>query len=814
MYNDIGIIRIKWGINMGKIKPVVIFMAVVMLTPMLMSCSPAKKKTNVVKEDDPWYESTRFELEKNLKPYEELGRSVECTSGNLIFSIYSKSPDRWGTSQMILDTYDLDGKRIKHTEVTSPDGARVQDIYAVGSDPEGKTLSAVFFLNYSGRGSFSFADIDVETGVISNIQEVISKKVKAATGTSGSLSNVSFIGDYAVVELIGDYNAGRSSQWELMLFKDREFLTDFDMSTLNLFYFLGGLSIDESTNTLHATGLETNGIISMVFDINNGQLKDKINIQGAEGAADDLAEYTTTSDGDMCKLDSFGNIVKLDVNSMTPQTIVDTNWYTPFFPASAGVLSDDRIGFSAGIVSCNEDRTIIIECESRSYGDNDHKFTEYIRVLKKADKNPHAGKQIIELALPVNSGVSYYLASAIYEFNRSDSEYILRVWDKYKNGTTLGMMVPNADENETELFEMIQDLKDDGAPDIAIGIQKDYAMRDDVFMDLTGFIDPDVAEKQYTNIFEAGKIDGKLYFLPVTLEIEGLVTNSDLLKDGAEGITFEEFDKMIKEDLDGFSPYDHQYSTVYNKRDFILSCIDTKSVIEGEKVDFGTEQFRSAVEYANENIAYDDLNSTPQEYIYDIDHRERTECYYERINDYLDYVHACYSSKGQYVIIGTPSVDASGPRFRAVETISVSATTDVTEGCRRFINYLFSGAAVSSGECDFMEIVTNREIMEKNVTTLSKNNNEAFELYQAAKKSAAIIPNPAYERATGDKESTDEMCDSFLYSMSTISTYYYEDKQIVKFVFEEISPYYVGDRSLDDAIRFLNDRTEKYLGEM
>ncbi len=58
------------------------------------------------------------------------------------------------------------------------------------------------------------------------------------------------------------------------------------------------------------------------------------------------------------------------------------------------------------------------------------------------------------------------------------------------------------------------------------------------------------------------------------------------------------------------------------------------------------------------------------------------------------------------------------------------------------------------------------------------------------------------------------MCESFLNSLSSISTYYYEDKKIVQFVSEELAPYYAGDRSLDDVILYLNDRTAKYVREM
>lgn len=166
-----------------------------------------------------------------------------------------------------------------------------------------------------------------------------------------------------------------------------------------------------------------------------------------------------------------------------------------------------------------------------------------------------------------------------------------------------------------------------------------------------------------------------------------------------------------------------------------------------------------------------DEYDTPQEYLSDWVNRERVDCYYDQINDYLDFVHACCSQNGRYVIIGTPSVDASGPRFKALETVSVSATTDIKDGCKKFINYLFSGAAYISSECEFLNIVTNREIMNRNIDILTRRNNDYFDRYEAAKKSGAIMVP------------------------------YYVDKTL-------------GDRSLDDVIKYLNDRTTKYIREM
>ena len=66
----------------------------------------------------------------------------------------------------------------------------------------------------------------------------------------------------------------------------------------------------------------------------------------------------------------------------------------------------------------------------------------------------------------------------------------------------------------------------------------------------------------------------------------------------------------------------------------------------------------------------------------------------------------------------------------------------------------------------------------------------------------------------GYKLATKDMEDKMMESLSTISTYYYDDPVITAFLVEEIEPYYAGDRTLDDVVKILNDRANKYVKEM
>ena len=794
---------------MKKIKLLALVLCIAILLPVFASCKARKSTSNVVKEDDPWYECTKFKLDKNVQKEDDIQGSSLCVSDELIYNIYVKFHG-WASIKTFLDSYDFDGNLVKRLEITSNelDEFRISTIYSFGLDGDGKTMHLVAYINAAGKLGPVFADLDSETGLVSNIRDVFSKEAEKVRKPGTSISGIETVGEYTVAEL--DAGMGSDYDYQLLLFKDFEYVCELDLSTVKLLYLLNGFSVDETANSLYMSGFIPGDNINMEFDLKNGKLKSQRSFNDIDSQSVNIAEYTLTDNGEMCKIDSLGNIVKIDYSTMTPKTVIDTNWYTPYFYD----IPDEEHSVYSTVLNCTEDKAVIMDGESVTYGCLEYEYNEYIRVLKKADKNPHAGKKIVELALPLNSGVTDYLAKAIFEFNKTDNEYLIRVWDKYKTGFVMGRSALSSDEkNEQQVYKMIQDLKGDEAPDLAIGIQKNYAMRDEVFMDLTDFIDPEIMDKQYGNIIEAGRIDGKLYFLPVTLEIEGLVTNTDLVKDGAAGLTFEEYDKLIKDDMNGFSPYDYPESKYYNKKSFILSCIDTKSAIDGSKIEFGTEQFRTAAEYAKEHFNYDDIESTPEDYLSKWT-RNRGKCYYAKISDYLDFVQDCYNSKDHYSIIGTPSVDAAGPRFVARETISVSAATDVKDGCRKFINYLFAGTTFNSGDCLFRDIVTNKEIMDKNIDALARLHNEAFFDYQEKVKNGTFMPAAGLDKAYGYKEATSDMSESFKNSLSSISTYYYEDYTIVQFVFEELAPYYAGDRSLDDAIRYINDRTAKYVREM
>ena len=92
---------------MRRLKPVAIAMVFVMLMPMLMSCSSGIKKNTVVKADDPWYETTKFKLDFNIRQDEQQELSCVCACEDRIFSVYTLTSGQYASSRTVLDTYDM-----------------------------------------------------------------------------------------------------------------------------------------------------------------------------------------------------------------------------------------------------------------------------------------------------------------------------------------------------------------------------------------------------------------------------------------------------------------------------------------------------------------------------------------------------------------------------------------------------------------------------------------------------------------------------------------------------------------------------------
>ena len=165
---------------------------------------------------------------------------------------------------------------------------------------------------------------------------------------------------------------------ELLLYKQTDYIARLDTSSIQLNVLLDGFSIDESKDSIFVYGYEKGNIIRMEFNLNNGSLKNKENVQTTGGDQVNIWEFQRTNTGDMLRIDSLGNIVKADVNTMSTETVIDSNWYTPYY----FMQDNEEHMLSTAILTCSDKGAVFFDGEFKTYGSEVFFNDEYFRILK------------------------------------------------------------------------------------------------------------------------------------------------------------------------------------------------------------------------------------------------------------------------------------------------------------------------------------------------------------------------------------------------------------------------------------------------
>ena len=251
---------------MRKIKITAVVLAVTMLMPILTSCSSGNKATTVVKEDDPWYESTKFKLNRDIRENEAEGNSVVCSSNDRVFSMYCSSGDLWATTRTVLDAYDLEGNLANRVEVSPPEGYYVTSIYSMSADPDGKTVNAAVYLNEAKDHGAAFVSIDTQTGELTKINNIFSKEASAVLNGKPNIMNATYIGEYIIIKIFDDPGASLAFRSDLLLYKNCEFVAKLDLETANSVDTMDGYSIDPAAGSLYvAMKISTSGYSASVI---------------------------------------------------------------------------------------------------------------------------------------------------------------------------------------------------------------------------------------------------------------------------------------------------------------------------------------------------------------------------------------------------------------------------------------------------------------------------------------------------------------------------------------------------------------------
>ena len=449
----------------------------------------------------------------------------------------------------------------------------------------------------------------------------------------------------------------------------------------------------------------------------------------------------------------------------------------------------------------------------------DWKHTEFMVVeLSKADKNPHAGKIVLELFASYGY-TGDQVADAINKFNETNDKYFIEVTDRYTKDINYDFNDYNSDDEvakaETEIYSNISnklamDILNGEGPDMFLDVSYFGQLNNDNYLkDLTPYIGDISSDKYFTNIIDISKVDGKLYNLPFCFSLNGIQTDGKYAGASGVGFTTEEYVEFLNKTLNGkdviTSGQAMYFTTLFNAM--------SEKFIKNGKADFTGPEFAALAEYVKDNVIESSIPWDEQEgggysgvvvYSDIAQQSEIVPAVYGSCSGYTDYFQNMDSLNGGSALLGIPSSDGRGPMAGSYYSIAISAQAYDADACGEFVKMLLSDEIQN----DFAmsgNFVLNRAAFRAAGEEAVKyfNENSLSGLYSTSDDG---LPE---NRIKFTSEHIDEL-EKIIDSCSLMSS---EDSAINLILLEEMPAYFSGQKDLDTVLKVAQERVQKVLDE-
>lgn len=438
--------------------------------------------------------------------------------------------------------------------------------------------------------------------------------------------------------------------------------------------------------------------------------------------------------------------------------------------------------------------------------------------LTRAQSNPHAGKPYIEVAsfgIPASDFVDY-----IVEYNlRADSMARVRLHD-YSDEVEAGSG-SKQDFVEKYYFELLSG----NSADILCNFSEFSQFNtEDVLVDLNTFIDGDKGlnrDEYFDNVFRAFETDGKLFQIPVSFEVQGLLGNKELIGDRT-GWTYSEFQDVVDQIPENVSAIDDM---LYDELlDMLLSVNIDQYIDYGKKeVHFDSADFKQALEITKAYGLAVLPEPNPSNQVIVVDGEDLpddffgTSLYQERfeqrmlaltdttVSDIEDYAEQTALCDGNAIVIGMPSPDGNGLAAAQRMSLAISAASPNQEAAWDFIRHMFDEEAQYQYVPSMEGIAMNRKAFEQITNERAEGiNQEHQNMEDHPEQYFGMEPVPAVSDA----------CKADYRSMvERVGTVQASDMSVMAVIQEEAAAYFAGQRTLDEVCKNIQDRTRTIVQE-
>ena len=424
--------------------------------------------------------------------------------------------------------------------------------------------------------------------------------------------------------------------------------------------------------------------------------------------------------------------------------------------------------------------------------------------LTKADKNPNAGKTVLELYTESHDET---VGAAVEKFNNENTKYFIEYVDRYSvdlEKAYESVDIASMDEDEYKQFKLeldnklsnalAMDIMNGEGPDILINTSKYSQLNNPEYLiDLSPYVKGFDPENYFTNIIDGAKIEGALYQLPVSYSINGIYTDIESAGSSGIGFTLEEYPGFVNGPCNGTDLIQSGQAVYFA---MLFNDMREKFLVDG-KADLSVPEFAQLADYVKDNV--------PEEC-------QPFEIISEKTYNYADYgnfygIGSFYSARTGMIknptILGIPSLDGHGPNYSLLYSVAVSKQ------------------AVDINACgDFVKLLTSDEIQTymamKDFFIINRN---AFRT--AAEKANSYYNNGGSMHSNGGgsspynggkmfSETEVDNVERVIMSCSKMQT---EDSAISIILIEEMPAYFLGQKNLDTVINIAENRIQKVLDE-
>lgn len=507
------------------------------------------------------------------------------------------------------------------------------------------------------------------------------------------------------------------------------------------------------------------------LDLNTG----KRQLVQMSSALYDIYKYfgSVVSDGRIIAKDGH-EIRQYDIASGTEKVIQDLN-YTDYNIYSL---------YNGYLAYYGKERTVILDLWATR---NEASGRCKLIVLDKLDKNPYAGKKVLEVA-PI-WGITDVLGEAQRAFNQTNKKYFSYITTRYD---IKHFKVPDYNKTETTLANQVTlitdqltvDIRNGIGPDVIIGLGDTNRLdTEEYLVDLNPYINSrDGIDKAdyFGNAIDAFSVDGHLYQMPLTINVLGILTDKNNIPAGRSGFSFDQYDAFVRDVCDGIDPI----SIGNNRESYFryLFCSMHDLFVSNNTIDVDNDAFRILSKYAKNNISIDGYASGTE--TSGADWVVLSNIYYDLIST------KCIETNSD--IFGAPSVDDRGPMITNFNTIAITTCSS---------DYKSSWS--------FVKETIGYEAQKASANENPINRAAFYDFAKTAIKDANITLKERYDPRVLD-ETYIERYITMLEKANCVATF---DSEIYQVIIEELQPYYAGDKDLDKVIPVIKNRCQTILNE-